>query len=125
MLHKRHTKQEVTALLQQAEEMAEKGKNQQEISRSLGVSVMTIHRWRKRKSAASSSGSAEAFPTRGAAAMLTSKSTSGALQHDRPTELQLENTRLRRLVTDLLLEKLQLEEELQQSVDSRNRRLHD
>src|SRR6516164_11203068 len=38
---------------------------------------------------------------------------------DRITELQLENSRLRRLVTDLLLEKVKLEEAAQVNVPSR------
>jgi hypothetical protein len=43
---------------------------------------------------------------------------------DRIAELQLENSRLRRLVTDLLLEKVKLEEAAQSSVARRGRDEH-
>ena len=87
---KRHSTVEIATKLAQANELATQGKLQSEIARTLGVSVMTLHRWHK----------APAGPrTRGAA--------------NRITELQLENSRLRRLVTDLLLEKVKLEETAQ------------
>ena len=87
---KRHSTVEIATKLAQANELATQGKLQSEIARTLGVSVMTLHRWHK----------APPGPrTRGAA--------------NRITELQLENSRLRRLVTDLLLEKVKLEETAQ------------
>jgi putative transposase len=93
---RKHPKAEITALLVQADDLARQGRLQSEIARTLGVSVMTLHRWRK------------AVPKPGHA-------TSGASRSDqtrqtRIAELQLENSRLRRLVTDLLLEKIALEE---------------
>ena len=87
---KRHSRVEIVSKLAQANDLATQGKLQSEIARTLGVSVMTLHRWHK----------APPGPrTRGAA--------------NRITELQLENSRLRRLVTDLLLEKVKLEETAQ------------
>ena len=42
-----HSKSEVAANLAKADELASQGKLQSEIARTLGVSVMTLHRWRK------------------------------------------------------------------------------
>jgi putative transposase len=97
----KHSKAEIAAKLAQAGELAAQGKLQSEIARTLGVSVMTLHRWRKMS-----------VPTHMPAA-------NEAGHFDEPrhpgriAELQLENSRLRRLVTDLLLEKMQLEEAIQ------------
>jgi putative transposase len=98
---KRHSRVEITTKLAQANKLATQGKLQSEIARTLGVSVMTLHRWRK------------APPGPRLALVVTPKArgpdrTRGA--DDRIAELQLENSRLRRLVTDLLLEKIKLEE---------------
>ena len=88
---KRHTRLEIATKLAQANELATQGKLQSEIARTLGVSVMTLHRWRKERSQ-------------------PDRAPSGGT---RLAELQLENSRLRRLVTDLLLEKIKLEEAAQ------------
>jgi putative transposase len=98
---KRHSKAEIATKLARANELASQGKLQSEIARTLGVSVMTLHRWRM------------ALPgpkrtLRGSPEMTEPDRTRDA--GDRITELQLENSRLRRLVTDLLLEKIKLEE---------------
>lgn len=77
-----------------AGDLATQGKLQSEIARTLGVSIMTLHRWRKMSHAAS--------------ARLNERDQ--APHPGRIAELQLENSRLRRLVTDLLLEKMKLEE---------------
>jgi putative transposase len=106
MRRKRHSAEEIGLKLHQAEEMAREGKFQGEIARALGVSVMTYHRWRK------SQQSLPRVPT-----AITSE-TGDSLDFDegdslsRLGDLELENSRLRRLVTDLLLEKMKLEEEL-------------
>jgi hypothetical protein len=100
MQKKRHTGAEITAKLAQAADLASQGELQSEIARTLGISVMTLHRWRKSSPAS--------------AAMATNEAT--RFEHElgqgntRIQELQLENSRLRRLVTDLLLEKMKLEE---------------
>ncbi len=99
---KRHSDAEIVAKLAQAEILAQAGRTQGDIARALEVSVMTFHRWRK------------AHPNH--AALLAIKSQddepqSARDQREHIAELQLENSRLRRLVTDLLLEKLKLEEE--------------
>ena len=79
---RRRSRAEIATKLAQANDLARQGKLQSEIARRLGVTVMTLHRWRK-----------EADGTR-----------SG---EDRIAELQLEISRLRRLVADLLLVKLE------------------
>ena len=92
---KRHSRVEIATKLAQANKLAMQGKLQSEIARTLGVSVMTLRRWRKAPPG-SQPASRELDRTRGA--------------DDRIAELQLENARLRRLVTDLLLVKVKLEE---------------
>jgi len=100
---KRHSRVEVAKKLAQANGLARQGKLQSEIARTL--SVVTLHRWRK----------AQPGPQRGFVAL------HGAGQPDRTpggggqiAELQLENSWLRRLVTDILLEKIKFEEEAAQ-----------
>jgi putative transposase len=99
---KRHSKVEVATKLAQANDLARQGKVQSEIARTLGVSVMTLHRWRK----------APPAPQPAPEADQPNRRRSG---DDRIAELQFENSRLRRLVTDLLLEKIKLEEVAQRT----------
>jgi transposase len=92
---------EIATKLARANELATLGKLQSEIARTLGVSVMTLHRWHKappgpQRALVVTPEAREPGRTRAAA--------------DRIGELQLENARLRKLVTDLLLEKIKLEE---------------
>src|SRR5260370_36048806 len=44
---KRHSRVEIASKLAQANDLATQGKLQSEIAHRLGVSVMTLHRWRK------------------------------------------------------------------------------
>jgi hypothetical protein len=72
---------------------------------------MTLHRWRKMSLA-----------SRAASAGLNEPSQlRQAPPASRIAELQLENSRLRRLVTDLLLEKMKLEEAFQAGKPSTRR----
>jgi hypothetical protein len=50
----KHSKAEIAAKLAEADDLATKGKPQSEIAHTLGVSVMTLLRWRKLPSAAAS-----------------------------------------------------------------------
>jgi len=85
---RRHSRAEIATKLAQANELATRGKLQSEIARTLGVSgAQPAHE------------TGEPGQTRGG--------------DDRIAKLQLENSRLRRLVTDLLLEKIKLEESAQ------------
>jgi putative transposase len=96
---KRHSRVEIVTKLAQANELATQGKLQSEIARTLGVSVMTLHRWHK----------APPGPQR--ALVVTPEAKEPDRTHaddDRVAELQLENSRLRQLVTDLLLGKIKL-----------------
>jgi putative transposase len=84
---RKHSKAKIAAKLAQADNLAVQGKLQTEIADALGVSVMTLNRWRKLPASSHSS--------------------------QRIADIQLENGRLRRLVADLLLEKMKLEEAFQ------------
>src|SRR5215467_8818482 len=97
---KRHSKVEIATKLAQANDLASQGKRQSEIARKLGVSVMTLHRWRKAPPAL--------LPAHEVGQ--PDRTRAGGY---RIAELQLENSRLRRLVTDLLLEKIRFEEAAQ------------
>ncbi|RED35207.1 Homeodomain-like domain-containing protein [Rhodopseudomonas thermotolerans] len=113
MVGRRHPSEEIATKLAQANELAAKGKTQREISKALGVSVMTYHRWKKMP--ISSAGSTATGDTREDDA--PQAESDDALKH-----LELENSRLRKLVTDLLLEKISLEEELRDRHAARQRR---
>src|SRR5687767_6552458 len=94
---KRHSREEIAAKLAQAKELSAQGQLQSEIARTLGVSVMTLHRWRNARTTSHS------------VAVLTDDMSEDN-QSNRISELQIENSRLRQLVTDLLLERMKLEE---------------
>jgi len=104
---KKHSNEEILLKLVRADELARAGKSQVEICKALGVSVMTFHRWRK-------------LPLRKNDARLPhGRVAEGKMLSNSPTmddmrevleELTLENQRLRKIVTDLLLEKIRLEE---------------
>jgi len=110
---KRYSRAEIATKLAQANDFARQGKLQSDIARTLGVSVMTLHRWRK-----ALPGPQTAF----AASHEASLPDRPRGVHDRIAELQLENSRLRRLVIDLLLEKIVLEEATQSQKSPRNGR---
>jgi putative transposase len=86
MPRKRHKAEEIVAKLRQVEVLTAQGKPVAEAIRSIGVTEVTYYRWR---------------------------SVYGGLKGDqvkRLKELETENTRLRRAVSDLTLEKLILKE---------------
>lgn len=97
---KRHSRAEISLALGQAHEMMQRGQSQNAICKALGISVMTLHRWRKEY---------EYDPPPVSAIDETSPT------HRNENEVQieglrLENQRLRKIVTDLLLEKAKMEE---------------
>lgn len=119
MTRKRHSPEEIAGKLRQAHELMASGRRQGEIARALGVSVMTYHRWRK----------ARPDLVNGVHSVLPTRALSGpARTHDlhdthdivRLDELRIENERLRRLVTNLLLEKVRLEEMLEEMLEARS-----
>jgi transcriptional regulator with XRE-family HTH domain len=93
--------------------MAAKGSTQKEISQALGISVMTYHRWRRSRVEHQSE---ENTPS-------PSPVAPPVFSQSQLSTLELENERLRRLVTDLLLEKMALQEQLEgRKPTSRQRR---
>jgi transposase-like protein len=86
MPRKRHTPEEIVAKLRQVEVLTSQGKSTADAVRTLGVTEATYYRWRQEF---------------------------GGLKGDqvrRLKELEAENTRLRRAVSDLTVEKLILKE---------------
>jgi putative transposase len=107
MLRKRHTLAEISTKLLQSDEMAELGKPQAEIAQALGISLMTYHRWRKARRESPSEGLSDTNTNK-------DSNTNGSADTGdlvgRISHLHSENSRLRRLVTDLILETDKLEE---------------
>jgi transposase-like protein len=86
MTRKRHRPEEIVAKLRQVEVLTAQGRTVAEAIRSIGVTEVTFYRWRQEY---------------------------GGLKGDqvkRLKELEAENARLRRAVSDLTLEKLILKE---------------
>jgi putative transposase len=105
---KRHTQAEIATKLGEAAALKAEGRTQREIAQALGVSVMTFHRWRKAQpQMPQSRDPVHPEPRR----IIPIANLSETQRRGRIAELQLENTRLRRLVTDLLLEKMRIEDE--------------
>ena len=103
---KKHSRQEILLKLGQADELARAGKSQVQICKALGVSVMTFHRWRKlslRK------GEVKPAPSLPAEPSTATPSTMAEMRRVLEV-LTIENRRLRKIVTDLLLEKMKIEE---------------
>jgi putative transposase len=102
----RHTESEIAEKLHIASEMAAQGKQHGAIAKSLGISVMTYHRWRKAHRTLVNTNTQLAHDGEHTNIPIVQEQTSQIRQ------LQLENSRLRSLVTDLLLEKVKLEERM-------------
>jgi putative transposase len=100
----RHTASEIATKLAMADDMASQGRLHGDIAKSLGISLMTYHRWRKARGALARHSQRPSGAER--------IDISAEREQSQIRELQLENSRLRRLVTDLLLEKVKLEEGL-------------
>ena len=80
MTRKRHRPEEVVAKLRETDEALSQGKSLEDVAKSLGVSLMTLHRWRTEY---------------------------GSTDRDavkRLKELERENGRLKRLVADQALD---------------------
>jgi putative transposase len=106
----RHSQSEIAAKLGVADEMTAQGMLHSNIAKSLGVSLMTYHRWRKARASVRLAPGPARDAERG--------SSLEREQMGRIRDLQLENSRLRNLVTDLLLEKVKLTERLSGSDDT-------
>ena len=115
MVGKRHASNEIATKLAHADQLASSGKTQREIAKALGISIMTYHRWKKSVDRGAGERRRSADPSLDTRTEASTAAQSGDLLE----QLELENTRLRRLVTDLLLEKLKLEEELRSRTTAR------
>ena len=102
---KRHRPEEILAKLRQAQDLERQGQSQGQVCKALGISVMTFHRWRKE---------AKRFPQIASAAIKNDDDVEvwdvGTGTSKQIEDLRLENRRLRKIITDLLLEKLKVEE---------------
>ena len=103
---KRHAVEEIAAKLREADALAAAGRVQSEIAKALGISVMTFHRWRKIRAQQTIVKSSDTDSEH-----INAIAPSAVGRAARIAELQIENGRLRKLVTDLLLEKMRLEDE--------------
>jgi transcriptional regulator with XRE-family HTH domain len=90
---KRHSDQEISAILQRARELEQAGRLQADICEMFGISVMTLHRWRKMERTSVNAAAAK----RSAAAKVDIE----------------ENRLLRKIAFDLLLEIAALKEGLE------------
>ncbi len=86
MPKKRYTPEEIVAKLRQVDVLASQGQNIADANRQIGVSEVTYYRWRQEYGGLKTE------------------------QVKRLKELETENTRLRRAVSDLTLDKLILQE---------------
>lgn len=117
MVGRRHDSREISDKLAQADQLAAKGKTQREISKALGVSIMTYHRWKKMLKSSEPAMNDAGGSIDSGASVPRDASSKDAIQR-----LERENAQLRRLVTDMLLEKLKYEEELRARQEPRLRR---
>jgi|tagenome__1003787_1003787.scaffolds.fasta_scaffold19406713_1 putative transposase len=100
---RKHSRAEIAAKLNQADQLLAEGKFRDEVTRALGVSNMTYHRWRK----------AQGSERGGEAGSSNIHEEPGShSRHQSMEELRIENARLRNLFTDVVLEKIKLEDEL-------------
>lgn len=117
MVGRRHDSREISDKLAQADQLAAKGKTQREISKALGVSIMTYHRWKKMLKSPE-----PAMNGPGDRIDIGAKGADAVSSEEAIKRLEIENAQLRRLVTDMLLEKLKYEEELRSRQEQRLRR---
>jgi putative transposase len=104
---KKHSHEEILLKLVRADELARAGNSQVAICKALGVSVMTLHRWRKLPVSKDDTPPPHDHVADGK--MSTNSPTMDDMRRVLE-ELTLENQRLRKIVTDLLLEKMMIEE---------------
>ncbi|MGY3610970.1 MULTISPECIES: helix-turn-helix domain-containing protein [unclassified Bradyrhizobium] len=110
---KKHSHEEILSKLARANELARAGNSRMEICKALGVSVMTLHRWRKMPLHKSDATFAQCGTLENDVS-----ANAGTMDDMRAVleDLTLENQRFRKIVADLLLEKTRLEEDLAAAV---------
>ncbi len=116
---KKHSQSEIASKLAQADELEKQGKLQSQIAQALGVSVMTLHRWRKMDPKPTKVSSEPVTPVERTRMFVDDSSKQ---RGDQAAALRVENAQLRRLVTDLLLEKMTLEEAIRDRQSAGRRR---
>jgi putative transposase len=108
---KKHDPEEISTILLRYEDLTSRGQSQKAVCNELGISVMTLHRWRKL--ARSEDFVEPPKPPR--------RSIDNGVDHEDDTsqidQLKIENGRLRRIVSDLLLEKMKIQEALDKAKD--------
>jgi hypothetical protein len=104
---KKHSREEILSKLARADELARTGNSQVDVCKALGVSVMTLHRWRKLPLPRQE---ANVFQDNAGEGVGSARPPAVDQMRHVLEELKLENQRLRKIVTDLLLEKMRLEE---------------
>lgn len=104
---KKHSREEILSKLARADELARTGNSQVDVCKALGVSVMTLHRWRKLPLPRQE---ANVFQDNAGEGVASARPPAMDQMRHVLEELKLENQRLRKIVTDLLLEKMRLEE---------------
>jgi len=110
---KRHGSRQISSKLRHASELAAQGQTQAEICKQLGISVMTYHRWRKMELPPE-----PPSPTKAGSAVVNSVESSSPKTEEALLE---ENRRLKRIITDLLLDKMKLEEMVEAEAAGRKR----
>jgi transposase len=87
---KRHSQEEISSKLDRVHLLTGQGKSLNEALKSIGVSRQTLYRWRQERATGARQQSPE----------------------ERLRKVEAQNEKLRRVVTDLLLEKLAMEDAL-------------
>jgi putative transposase len=115
---KRHSEAEIGTKLRQAQRLLAHGQSQAQACKELGVSVMTYHRWRKLDRT-----KIRDDPSETGTNVLVGEAVgqSDIAIEKQIDEIRTENERLRRIVTDLLLEKVKAQEQVAAGVSSNAR----
>jgi putative transposase len=115
---KHHSEAEIGTKLRQAQKLLARGQSQAQACKELGISVMTYHRWRKLDHAKLGNDPSEAGANGHVGEPVGQSNIAIEKQID---EIRTENERLRRIVTDLLLEKVKAQEQIAGGVSSNAR----
>jgi hypothetical protein len=100
---KRHTAAEIADRLEQADKLFAAGHTQGQVAAMFKISVMTLHRWRKARPFAARTEQETSIIRAYPELLPRRRTTSG---RKLISELESENAHLRKLVIDLLLEKI-------------------
>jgi transposase-like protein len=118
---KKHSRHEILLKLEQAAELARAGRSQVEVCQALDISVMTFHRWRKLPLMPDEPTGVEALGPQKELLSVEQRLLNAEQMTRLVAELTIENRRLRKIVTDLLLEKTRMEEAALQPILTPNR----